>query len=401
MAITVNITGGNVQLTGNPILINCSGGSAPIGSTKYKILLQVISQDGKLEGAPFPLAKAPDENGNAVFDISAFVDQPVKPVFQYPASGVMKSYPTQAFNIQVAAGESYIDSDGELQESYQGAEAQIIQMLKGGLSPRQINLMNSKSQTFFSQYVQGDKFLTTRPKGEIVHPEQNIKLWFMVDAAKSATLKLTLHYNDGSTSDYTSSSQSLDTDFLYEFNVNPAQRGMNLEPTGKKATHFHVWLDFGGTTSDNRYFYFDQNFCERPAFLFFANSLGGIDDVYFSGYITDKFATNGSLAVIPPQTEDTVYDPTLITVDKKGTNKWSINTGWKHLTTMQFYRDLLLTRKAWYLYSNSTQSTFSIIPILLDTGEQVIFNRQEDLWSIDIPITEAHESAFAFDNRSY
>ena len=70
LMITATIQGGAVQLTGNPVYISCSGGSAPVNSSEYKIMLKVISEDGKLPGAPFIDAITPDSSGEAVFDIS-------------------------------------------------------------------------------------------------------------------------------------------------------------------------------------------------------------------------------------------------------------------------------------------------------------------------------------------
>ena len=86
MAIDVNIKGGTVQLSGNPIEIECSGGAAPTGSTGYVILLRVISTDGNLFGAPFEDAKAIDDSGKATFKIQAYADQPIKKKFQYPVT---------------------------------------------------------------------------------------------------------------------------------------------------------------------------------------------------------------------------------------------------------------------------------------------------------------------------
>ena len=117
MSLTTTIQGGQVQLSGNPVLIKLSGGVAPAGATQYQYLLRIISQDGKLYGAPFVDAITPDSSGNATFDISGLVNQPISPVFQYPPNGTYVAYPTQAFNIQVQQGEKYIDANGDDQEN--------------------------------------------------------------------------------------------------------------------------------------------------------------------------------------------------------------------------------------------------------------------------------------------
>lgn len=397
MAITVNITGEAVQLTGNPVRIQCTGGSIPAGASNYKILLKVISEDDKLTGAPFIDAIAPDASGEAWFDISGLVDQPVKKTFQYPPVGTVVAHPTQAFNIQVQAGESYVDASGDLQVIW-GAVSAILQMLKGGLSPRQISMMNDASTNFYKGYIEDGKFLTPRPWGDEIHPTQAVKLWFMTVADVSADFKLLMVYTDGSSITHTVPEIALNTDFLYEFNCNPAHYGIDLEPTGKKMDHYVVWLEVAGVKiSDIRRFHFDWKYCERPIFLFFANSLGGIDDVYFSGYIQDKFNVEGTTVSRPPQLGDTIYDATLFSPSKSGQNRWVFNTGYKGMIFMQFLRDLMLAKQAWYIYSNSNQTTTSIIPILIDNSEKLIIDRKNDLHSLEIPVSEAHVSKFNFD----
>lgn len=397
MAITATISGGAVQLTGNPVRILCSGGAAPVNSSEYKIMLRVISTDGKLEGAPFdPDAITPDSNGEALFDISGLVDQPVTAVFQWPVSGAVVAYPTQAFNIKVQPGERYIDSDNLLQETW-GAESSVFQMLKGGLSPRQVSVMKDAGYTFYAKYIQAGKFLTARPWGDEVHPAQPVKLWFMPAANGSGTLTIKYYFDDGSDATYTTA-VTLDVDNLYEFNVNPALLGVNIQPTGKKVTHFDVSIP---TKSESRRFTYDWRPCERPVYLMFANTFGGVDDVYFSGYIQDKFSTDGAVSYRPQQLADTVYTPTLLQLDKTGRNRWSINTGWKSLTHIQYLRDLLVAKQAWYLYTNISQSATSIVPITEITTGDVLIDRKEDLYALQIDFSEAHESKHSFDNRSF
>ena len=79
--ITATVTGGAVQLTGNPVFINCAGASIPAGASEYMIMLKIISADGKLEGAPLLDAIVPDTNGAAIFEISGILDQPYEVTF--------------------------------------------------------------------------------------------------------------------------------------------------------------------------------------------------------------------------------------------------------------------------------------------------------------------------------
>ena len=399
--ITATVTGGAIQLTGNPVIVNCAGGTHPTYNTEYMILLKIISQDGKLPGAPFIDSIEPDAQGNAVFDISGILDQPVEVSFQYPATQKIIAHPTRAFNIQVQPGERYINSSGLLVETW-FAVSDVFQMVKGGLSPRQNAMMKAENMTFYSKYVQTGRFLTPRPWGDYVHPSQPVKLWFMPDANNLSTLAITGYYSDGSSLAKTSS-VFLNTDYLYEFNINPALHGITLQPSyNLKLLFFDVWLEYNGSIlSDTRRFEIDWRHCERPYFLFFANSLGGIDDVYLDGFGTDSFNITGSLAYRPVRPNDTVFTPTVLSSNKAGYNKWKINSGWKSISTIQFYRDLMLSKQAWFMYPNLSNTNSIVVPVIIQNSDTELINRQDDEWNIDIEFIEAHTSRFSFDNRMY
>jgi hypothetical protein len=308
------------------------------------------------------------------------------------------SYPTQAFNVQVQPGESYLDSDGILQEPM-GSVSSVFQILKGGISQRQLNMMTDAATNFYETYIAAGKFLTARPQGDFVHPTQMVKLWYMPSVSRSATFYVKGVYDDGSEASY-STSLSLNTDNLYEFNCNPVDLGLTLEPTGKQMQFFDVWLQNGSLKiSDTRRFSFDWDYCERPVFLFFANTFGGVDDVFLRGFIQDGFSTDGTISYQPAQRDDTVFDPTLIVTNKTGQNKWVANSGYKSTSTILYLRDLLVSRQAWYLYY--TGSTNLVIPVNIDNADIVLLKRKDNLQAIQVAFSEAHTSKFSFDNRIY
>ena len=399
MAITATVTGGAIQLTGNPVIINCTGGSVPSGASEYMILLKIISADGKLEGAPLIEGVIPDTQGNAEFDISGILDQPMEVSFQYPAVTKVIAHPTQAFNIQVQPGERYIDSQGLLVENFFSVST-VFQMVKGGLPQRQNAMMKALGETFYSKYIASRRFLTPRPWGDVVHPDQPIKLWLMVVQNYQALFKIRAQYTDG-TEEFATTSIIMNPDSLYELNCNPALHGLALQPTyNKRIDHFDVSVDFLGSQTDTIRFHVDWNYCERPYFLMFANSLGGIDDVYLSGFGVDAFSVTGTQAYRPVRSTDTVYTPTIVSPNKAGQNKWKINSGWKSIATIQYFRDLMLSKQAWFLYPYIGNTIKIIVPIIIDDSNELTINRQDDHWEIEIEFTEAHSSRFSFDNRS-
>lgn len=400
MAITATVTGGLVQLTGNPVFINCTGASVPSGASEYMVLLRTISADGVLQGAPFVDAKEPNASGTAEFDISGILDQEHEVSFDEILNVKIINHATQAFNIQIQPGERYINSQNLLVETWFSVSS-VFQMIKGGLSPRQNAMMKKLNETYYSKYIAGHKFLTPRPWGDVIHPSQPIKLWFMPNENKTANFKIQGFYSDN-TSQTASTAFPMNPDMLLELNCNPTLHGLSFNPSASKyLAFFDIWLEYSGTPySDVRRFQVDLAYCERPYFLFFANSLGGIDDVYLSGFGIDAFEVQGTLAYRPVRQSDTVFTPTILSSDKSGKNKWVINSGWKSISTIQFYRDLMLSKQAWFLYPNNSSSHI-VVPIIVQNSDTELINRQDDKWNIDIEFIEAHDSRFSFDNRSY
>lgn len=400
MPITATLLQGPVQLTGNPVWIRCGGGMAPQGASEYKILLKVLSLDGQLTGAPFVDAIAPDESGEAWFNISGYVDQPVKALFQYPPAGVMVAYPNQAFNIRVVPGESWVDSEGDLVELWHEPSTEF-QMLKGGVSQRQIALWEAAGTNFYNVYLAGKKWLTHRPWGDYVHPRQPVKLWFMPVADTPADFTVVCGFDDGSSHTFTESVE-LSADSLCEFNCNPHFLGVEVQSAEKRLSHYDVSLVADETPiSDVRRFTVSWRYTERPFYLLFANSIGGVDDVLLGGYAQEKFDAQGNVVYKPTQRGDTVYDPTLVVPNRSGRNAFEISTGFKTASQMRHLRDLLVSRQVWLLFPNNAVSSYIVIPVVVENTEEVLINHMEDLYALTLELKEAHNNRFSFDNRLF
>jgi hypothetical protein len=398
MSLTTTIEGGLVQLTGNPIWIKLSGAIIPAGASQYKCMLRIISQDSKLYGAPFTDAIPPDSNGEALFDISGLVDQPIKKLFQFPLSGASVSYPTEAFNIEVQNGERYVDADGTLHEIW-GDISDTFQLLKGGASPRQIALWNDAGSDFYSTYLGAGRFLTHRPWGDFVHPDQPVKLSYMSVINQDVDFTVIAYFQDGTKETY-SVPVILNTDSLYEFNCNPKHLGITIETATTKVNHFDVSLKIAGeSVSDKRRFHYDWIYCQRPFFLLFANSIGGIDDIYLGGYASEKFKLESAVLQRPQQKGDSVFDATLIPSNKTGQNNWTLNTGAKDSTQMLHLRDLLLSDQIWLLYPNLSVTIYMIVPVNILEFDEVLIDRIKNIYSANLKVSEAHTSRFSFDNR--
>jgi hypothetical protein len=397
MAITAEIRD-FIMLSGNPVYVNVAGGTIPAGATEYKYIIKIESADSKLIGAPYYDAITPDSQMEASFNIQGYVDQPVANVFQWPLANACISRNDVTFHVNVYPGERYIDSNGTLVESI-GATAEEVYIFKGGVSPRQQAMWNSASTGFETVYLQNNLFLTQRPSGDYVHAMQPVKLWFLsVVGGTASKLNLKYYYNDGSMTEKIVSVSMGSNYTLYELNVGPLFHGIATAGL----SYFDASLYLNSTlASDVRRFTIDQRACERPFFLLFKNSLGGIDDVYLSGYATEGFDTEGTPVYKPQQPADTVFERTLDMPNRQGRNTFSINTGYKTTSQMLHLRDMLLSREVWLLYPNGGVTSWYVIPVNITSGTAKLINRADDLYAMQIEMEEAHNSRFNFDNRLY
>ena len=213
----------------------------------------------------------------------------------------------------------------------------------------------------------------------------------------SGTFTVTATYDDGTTDDYTTAA-SLSDGYLYEFNCNPGDLGITMDDGSKRVEFFDVEID---GYSDSRRFTVDWRYCERPFYLLFANSIGGIDDVYLGGKAVEGLKVDGKVMYKPADIDATVYDPTLIKPNSSGQNVWKINTGWKTVTQMLHLRDLLVSRQVWLLYPNEGLTSYSVIPVNIDNSSAELVDREKNTYSLTLEISEAHTSQYSFDNRLY
>lgn len=389
---TLTVLAGTFHLSGNPIRVVVSGASAPAGATDYKILLKVTSVDGLLVGGPFEDAIAPDANGNAEFDISGLVDQPLNKTFEWPLSGGLNPYTNDTFDVNLTPGERYIDSNDELQESY-GSASVTHYIVKGGVSWKNLGIYYDDTSSFFAEFVTGGKFLTRMPLSQVVHPYQPLKLWLLSSTTGSTTMNCKGYYEDGST--YTKSySYTLYVNILHELNgLAYHWDAVNLNPVknGAKLLYYEIW---GDVITEKRTFVVDHSHYENCTFLFVANSLGGIDVLWLNGAVDKGFDSEMVNAIKPWTATSTKKDRTRIISSRAGRRTWKINSGYKSSAEMLAMTDILLSRQAWILENAGTYNGGTLYPVIIKNSSSLLTNSMDDLHSLDLEIEEAHDNQY-------
>lgn len=391
MALVLTVPSGNFHLAGNPINVEVTGAVAPAGSSNYKILLKITSIDSLLVGSPFIDGVLPIA-GKATFDVSGYVDQPLFRAFEYPLSGGVNPYVNDTFDIKFAAGESWIDANGDLQETM-GTNGETHFVVKGGVSNRKLGLYKDAEENFYEDYVLGGKFLTHMPLSQVVSLTQPVKLWLLAAVSEPGYLRIRASYSDGSFYVY-ESTHGLYADILHEINCIPTHADAENMPMVKydlsgnivsRMISYQVWFE---EQTEVRTFLVDHSHYENNNYLFVLNSLGGIDVVWLHGHVKYKFTSEMTTAEKPRLDSDGAKVPTLVVSNRTGHKQWTINTGFKPAEEIEALMELALSRQAWLLIDGA------LYPVIISLADETMRDSMEYLYSIDLNIEEAHKNSY-------
>lgn len=389
MAITLDIPGGTVQLSGNPIWCHVTGAAAPLGVTGYKVLLKIESVDGVLAGGPFIDAIPPDANGEVWFDISGLVDRPFIPDFDYPAVGAVGAYVDAIWNLRLTAGETYLDALDDRTITYGTPLTYNYQIIKGGISNVRLGEYNDASTTFFKEVIEKGKFLTNQPDQLKISPDQPLKLWLISPFQENTntTLNCTGIYEDESEA-VVQIPFALFRDGLFEFSCAPAHLGIPiLSPEGKRLIRYYVgWAQ--AQAGEIREYEIDWQYYENLNYLFVANSIGGVDVIRLTGAVKTSIDITRNEGVQPMAYGASARTPSVRVTGKTGRKKYTINTGYKTTAEMQGMEDVYLSRNIWLLLNGR------VTPVSLDNGDQLLFDSMEDLHAVDLELLEGHNAQF-------
>lgn len=388
MALTITING-EFHLSGNPIFVTLSGGSAPVGSSDYKLLLKIESADGDLIGAPFVDAIAPDGDGEALFDISGYCNQPSLRVFEWPLSGGLNPYGEMLFEIKLTPGEIYIDSNGNLQESW-GSQSQSYFVINGKLEESVLAQYNAANTTFYDQYVVPVKFLTLQPDFQVVSPFQPVKYWVLAPAQETIEYRTKAYYDDGSTHEDSKPGHTLYKFIIHEINAYPPHNQSENMPmiksNGAKMTHYESWI-VGKT--DKRTCIVDHRAYDQNSYLFIVNRLGGIDVLWLNGIAEMGHKTDQVKARKPLLKGASRFDRSVVT-SKNTRRYWRLNSGHKSKLEMSSMIELLQSEQVWLLWGGHPLSSARLYPVIVENAEDILTSSSADLDNVEVELLEAY-----------
>lgn len=392
MAITHSIYGGLVQLAGNRVEIEVVNDD--VKGESPRALLKATSTDGAVAGGPF-IDSREYKAGKAVFDFSESLDAPTDLGFTFPyGDQIAVKHPLRAFDIDILAGASYIDNVeasatvGKKFEEWQNEAASVsMRILKGGMSQDRQAQYNEAGLNFYQDYILGNKFLTRRPDNQRISYNQPVRLWYLLPGTEAVTRQMVVIYQQpGALQVVTTFDMTLEPDGLYEFVLDPAKLQLPED-----ITSFTVFQADGYTTiGESRTFIIDSKPYENNTFLFFANSLAGIDDAWFTGAVKMGLQMEGETGIQALDRTATTRDRSVVVTSKTGSRKWSIFPGNRlNVEEMEALQDLIYSKHIWLVWNGRT------VPVNLENGEFDLTDSMRDLLindELELVFVEAHRN---------
>ncbi|MEI8115724.1 MAG: hypothetical protein WCI54_18975 [Bacteroidia bacterium] len=390
----VTIKGGDVQLSGNPIVVSVSASEEMrAGKTNYKLALKIHCEE--LFGVEFIEEIVPDASLAAVFDISGFVDQPVDYAFEYPAIGVVRANPILAKTVKLTTGEVFLNALGDRVQAWNGdLNQQEITVIKGKLHPYELALLNEQGETFNSLYIQGGKFLSHLPNFQRVSPDQIMKLRYLSrwtgEHPATCWCRVTQMTNYGVHDfDIKQPLVFYPNAGLIEFSINPIFMGFNKTVNSEyPILKYKFWLtDSTGEISESRTFVVDNQYYEHSFIFYYINPLSGVDCIWLTGQHTEGLKTEIETAYRPVPFGADTKTASLKTISATSQRTWELNTGPKSPTEILALRDFLTSKDCWMVDPTKSEK---LIPVNIEPGDHKLFDVSDDIQNLDIKILEAH-----------
>jgi hypothetical protein len=405
---TCTVPGGPVQLSGNPILIVGTTDTPATGITDHFILCKVTCTNNAIPGGPWTDSIAPLA-GSATFDISELVDTVFAYIFNTEVSAASRFHEraTLSADITVEIGESYIDADGDLVETWSAAPEEIT-ILKGKLTRHEFNIINANGLTFYTTYVNDynnvTKWLTKletlisiehsgtwrRPVLNVSSVSDEVKGWFIAPSNDDMHVICYCYYSDGTEFTYSDpSTHTVTKDKLYEIDLNKFVS--NTE--NKTVTQYLLYL-YGSNFETEMYTVnVDNTYHETQQTLFFSNTLGVVEAMQCYGETKEEITTKGETVSLNNY-GFAVLTPTIVMVNGEYKTRYKINTGFKTLSERRWFRDMLISENVWLKQSYpivAHPSDINCVPVVIVPGSYTIDDTSEDLTSIDFEVEVAHE----------
>jgi len=351
----------------------------------FGILLQVHGAGGDLVGEDF---RSVDEEGNAVFDISDYLQGLIED-FTPPLFHIVPDIHNSTIHYEgikryfVAWCEKYIDTYLAI------AQDDIRYAVMGGLSREARVWWNEQDDSFWENAVNLTRFLTWCPRRKNTTTTQIERLFFL--ACNNDNLSLTPHievlFDDDSNSII-----DLNTITMVNFSVIELQVGftdLGLDLLGKTITGWRVWLTNGsGLASEVFEFVLDTHVREHDRQFIFRNSFGWYDTVLLTGKIESDLEYDRQEGYTIIEDEETVYNAPDKSFQNPEQQTFAGSTGWLKKDYLEWLRDMFLSREIYEVIDGRCY------PVVITSKKVIRSKDMDDNVQLDIEYRRSYNDEF-------
>lgn len=205
-----------------------------------------------------------------------------------------------------------------------------LQVILGGMP-----FLSYPGNTFYADYCNAtyNKFLTTMVSGATtVNREMFHALYFYTKTTyTSIHIKGKLYLSDGTSVNITGGNVTPVQKTVNKAAVGFTQLGLGSLLGGLDPVKYEVWIEDDGDVRITEKFTFlvDDRYCEYNNYLYFHNSLGGVDTVWLTGFCAPVPVQVGDELVMA--VENTYTEGNIIASNSRTRQAWEMNTGYKQI----------------------------------------------------------------------
>ena len=385
MALTITIPGGKAQLAGSNIWMKVN--TDAVQGSLYQILLKATPENDRIPGGPFLEAITPDANGDVWFELSNLFWRKLVPAFSYGNNQLHIEHEELLETVDIDIGESYVDEQNVRQELWAELEGDQykIKILNGELTQQKQNELNEAGTTFYSEFIQGGKFLTSLVNGTTIFPGQNVKLWWLTSATEQQVLSAKADYTlQDETTGTISSDITINPDKSNEFNVDPVTLGLPSDAANPVVSYYFYLADGATLKSEQFTFEVNNDYQEHLTTLFSLNKYGVVDCYGLTGTPAYSKSVERSYGQRMSQPNDTTRQATRVSTSKSGQLIREQSTGYKSLDEIMAMEDLLMSDQLWIPHGSM------LLPVTIENSDELLADLMDSVHELTLKLTEAH-----------
>ncbi|WP_319228340.1 hypothetical protein [Draconibacterium orientale] len=384
MAITINKTPEQVNLTGNPIFYELASSLAH--PTIYiHCQLQVYYGGAWINATTDEDKIEADANGGVTVQVQALLNKYLVQKFTFPESTAAMFITQSGMSIQfrIKHKESWIEANGTEGESASYTEdSNTYYAIKGGVPNELLAIFNTAQTDWWNELKLNKQFCTWQPREKRTYPGAVEKLYWIFRATATLTLSIAWTATDATTGTI-AKTNTANAYSVGECCISPA---LVEELAGKEIASYVVSID---GQSEERTYTIDRTYYDRADNFAFDNSMGCYDCLTAVGWRTEKGSNerssyNKRFPLYPELTDRTRQNSRAWRTDKNESNTgFLIDTDW-----LEYMRELDLSRDAYKLEGSLAR------PVNIDTDEGITIDDSNDLLSYPITWSFAHKNRY-------